>query len=187
VLTPTPAPFCGDGITQDEEICDGGIRACGACSADCETVISDVATGLILAAGGAAYVGADRFTLSDGITSTTFEFTTTGTVGGGRTPILVVATPTPDTAAQVAVKIDLAISASTLHITTRVVGGAVLLTNQRATATGNITIDDKVVTSTFAVDGMTGGQGGQCLVGAPCKTGLECASNQCVTGLCVDP
>ena len=68
-----------------------------------------------------------------------------------------------------------------------VIGGAILLTNTRATTTGNVNIVDNVATTTFAVDGMGGGQGGQCAAAAPCKVNEECRSNQCVLGVCTAP
>jgi len=183
------ALFCGDGIKQAEEICDGGNRACGACNSTCTAVTSDVATGLILAAAGNAYVLGDHFALFDGSTTVTFELTTTGVITPGRTAIMVVGGGTPDTVAQVATKIAAVIDASALRMSTDVVGGAVLLTDQRATALGNVAIDNQVGTSTFAVDGMHGGQGGRCLVGTACKVNAECESNHCntTTSLCIDP
>jgi cysteine-rich repeat protein len=183
------AQFCGDGIKQPQEICDGGNRGCGACNSSCTAVTADVATGLILAAAGNAYAAGDHFALFDGSTTVTFELTTTGVITPGRTAIIVVGGGTPDTVAQVATKIAAVIDASALRMSTDVVGGAVVLTDQRATALGNVDIDNHVATSTFAVIGMSGGQGGRCLVGAACKVNLECESNHCniATSLCIDP
>jgi hypothetical protein len=179
--------FCGDGITQQpQEICDRGNRGCGACNAGCNAVISEQATGLILASGAGTYTVGDRFTLGDGVISPlVFELTTTGTIGSGRLPVLFLGTAS---AAQVAGKIAEAIGNTTLHISTRVVGGAVLLTHQRPTTTGNVLIVPTVATaSTLVVDGMSGGQGGQCLGAQPCKDDRECASNNCSGELCVAP
>jgi cysteine-rich repeat protein len=180
--------FCGDGIVQPEEICDGGTRGCGACTTNCGTVISKAATGLILAAAGNAFAVGDHVDLSDDTAvalKTVFEFTTTGTHAiTGSTLISVIGGAMPDTAAQVAVKISDAIANSSLHLGTRVVGGAVLLTHERQTETGNVHIDNHVVNTTFFVDGMTGGAGGKCTLGQPCVSPLECASNVCTGGIC---
>jgi hypothetical protein len=179
--------FCGDGIVQSpEEKCDGGNRGCGACTMNCQTVISQVATGLIVAAAGSAFTTGDRFTLSDGISSVTFEFTMTGTVGAGRVPIVI---EVADNTAAVIIKTRNEINASTLHISVdHLVGGTAHLKHERATATGNVAIAANVVTSDFAVDGMSGGAGGLCLGGQACKSALECASNVCgSSGLCVPP
>jgi hypothetical protein len=66
-----------------------------------------------------------------------------------------------------------------LDIHTAVVGGAVVLTHARRTATGNVQFTNKVLPDTFVVDGMSGGQGGLCLIGNPCSEGIECASSHC--------
>lgn len=178
--------FCGDGIVHaPEEICDGGTRGCGACSTSCQTVISQPASGLIVAAAGSAFTPGDHFTLSDGTSSVTFEFTMTGTVGPGRVPIVV--DPADNTAAVIIRTAD-ALASSPLHIVAHLVGGTALLKHERATATGNVAINEVVATSDFAVDGMSGGLGGLCLGGQACRSGLECASNVCdALGQCVPP
>jgi hypothetical protein len=179
------AVFCGDGVIQSpQERCDGGNRGCGACTANCQNVISQQATGLIGAAAGNAFATGDHFTLSDGTSSVTFEFTLTGTVTPGRFAITI--EPQDNTAA-VIIRTRDAINSSSLRINVHLVGGTALLTNERATATGNVPIDEQVVTSDFAVDGMSGGLGGLCLDGQPCSSPLECASNVCVSGHCLAP
>jgi hypothetical protein len=186
-LVPGIAVFCGDGIVHaPEEKCDGGDRGCGACTTNCQTVIAEAATGLIVAAPGIAFIAGDQFTLSDGTSSATFEFTKTGTVAPNHQPIVL---SDNDNTAAVIIRIEDALLGTALKITPdRLVGGTMHLKNLRFTAIGNVAIDEHVTTSDFAVDGMSGGQGGLCLEGKPCKSLIECASNVCdATGHCTAP
>jgi len=173
------AAFCGDGnVDHPFEICDDGVRGCGTCSAACDAVVSQAATGLVFAAAGAQYrTAGDTFTLSDGTLAVTFELTA-GAASPGNTRIPVAA---GDTAAAVASHIAQAIAARALHLTATAIGGGVTLTNQRATTLGNVAIREAVATTDFAVDGMSGGQGGRCTAGQVCSQAIDCASNQCNT------
>jgi hypothetical protein len=192
VLTPTPAPFCGDGNTdQPFETCDSRNKTCGACTADCQQITSRQASGLIFAAAGKDLspnpAANDTFTVSDGFTTpTTFEFTLTTVNTVGNIPIVFTAA---DTNAIVAGEIADAITtrrASGLQIIATRVGGVVTLTNVRSSSLGNATagspkIVGHVATTNFAVVDMAGGQGGNCAALQLCAIDADCASDVCLT------
>lgn len=197
VLTPTPAPFCGDGNTdQPFETCDSRNKTCGACTANCQQITSQQASGLIFAAAGKDLspnpAANDTFTVSDGFTTpTTFEFTLTTVNTAGNFPVLFTAA---DTNAIVAGEIADAIAARRssggLQIVATRVGGVVTLTNDRASSLGNGTtgtprLVGHVATTNFAVVDMAGGQGGNCAAAQPCAIDDDCASGTCLpTHIC---
>jgi len=170
--------FCGDGdVNHPFELCDDGGRNCGTCNSTCDVVVSRAATGMIGAAAGAAYrANGDMFTLSDGFTTVIFELTANN-AGNGHVKIAVA---DGDSAATVAGHIaETMNNTNTLHITATAVGSGVTVTNQRANRVGNVPITETVSTVGFAVDGMSGGQGGECTANQTCSQSIDCASNQC--------
>jgi hypothetical protein len=185
------AHFCGDGRRDAPfEACDDGNATCGSCSPNCGTVTLASARGFIFAAAGEDLVVQamasppnDTFQLSDGFTTKTFEFST-GTVTG--TNIKIGFSPVTDTNATMATKIASAINASTLQIDASATLGIVTLDNTRLSSLGNGTavtprLTESVATPNFAVLDMTGGAGGNCLVGTACAGNEDCASHVCNT------
>jgi cysteine-rich repeat protein len=169
---------CGDRtVNAPNEICDDGNNlACGSCSADCRTVTSANATGLIFAAKADDYrPNGDTFTIDDGVTAVTFELTAVS-AGANNVKITLTAGESNST---VATHIASAIGASALLINASAIGSVVKLDHKRSTATGNHDIVSTVATANFAAVGMDGGQGGDCTNGQGCVSALDCASNVC--------
>lgn len=100
----------------------------------------------------------------------------TSLLDSGNIPVSV---ENADNTAAVAIKLADAINSTGLHITVQLVGGALILTHEQATAKGNVPIDVHVTASTFATQGMRDGLGGACVAGNTCVSGIECQSNVC--------
>lgn len=190
VLQPQIAPFCGDGNTDSPfETCDSRNATCGACSPDCQVVTSHQASGLIFAAAGKDLKATDTFTVSDGFhVPTTFAFTTTSSLDAG--PVVTIPFTAGDTNADMAGAIRTAINNARtgggLQVSAIRQGSVVILTNDRASSKGNgTTLDPRIVslveTTNFAVVDMSGGEGGDCDLGAACAIDADCASNSCST------
>jgi hypothetical protein len=179
---------CGDGfVYAGFEQCDDDNPSCGSCNATCDDVVaSAAATGSIVAPDGASFIdtaaNSDRLTISDGAGSTvTFEFHIVdgGEPGShGLTPIDIFTT---STAGEVMDATAAAINMGVLRIDAVHGSGdpEITLTHQLFTVFGNQTITDTVDSAGFTVEGMSGGEGGDCNTGAECTTGADCRSNVC--------
>ena len=180
---------CGDGVIDPDghEVCDdGNALGCGQCSASCTVVQNAHATGLILPANGADTVDGDTFTIDDGINPpVTFEFTNATPQG---TNVKIGPFNNGDTNTAMRTKIVTAINgvAGTLLVTAANSTGALIsLTHDRATTLGNQAIDEQVSSPNFHVFGMSGGQAGDCTTGQGCTANADCASNMCVSSVCL--
>ena len=187
VVVPTTVSFCGDGTTQGpQENCDDHNNdPCGTCGSSCNQLFGSAkATGYVLAAAGAAMQDNDTLTIGDGFgTTKTFEFdkNNNGVTAGN----IAVQTGPSDSAGTMAGRIRAAINASGLKITATLVGdNLVSLSNDRFSALGNVAITESVTTSDFAVSGMSGGAGGNCIAGIGCNADADCASANCQNHVC---
>jgi cysteine-rich repeat protein len=181
--------FCGDGVRQPEfEECDDasvtGGPTCGTCSNDCQVFASQGATGLIFAAKAVDYKlpaapPTDKFTLSDGFNTRTFELVVGTGSGGG---IILVPIQGADSNDQVAERIEDEINGSGLTIIAQHIDGTgiVTLTNTVRSARGDATIQNNVLTTNFGTSGMSNSRGGTCPEDQACTSNFDCRSNDCV-------
>lgn len=163
-------PFCGDGIvTPGEEECDSrSAGACGACSAACDEVTLERATGSIAAEPGSSVDDGDTITIDDGVNPpVTFELDSDGVVSPGsvRVPFT-----SGSSAAAVARAIGNAINGANLDVSANVAGGNVMLEHNRPGAHGNVEISADGLT----VTGFEGGEGADCGPGAACAQDADC-------------
>jgi cysteine-rich repeat protein len=202
---PGTRSFCGDGVPDlPFETCDDAsvpvspTQPCGTCSNNCQVFASQGATGLIFAAEANDYrpvspplpdppTITDKFTLSDGFNTATFELVIgTALPGNIHVPIVM-----NEDNSEVAERIADAINNSSLAITATHVAssGLVTLANTVASVRGDVGIDNDVQTPNFGTSGMTGSRGGSCPGGQACTADIDCASNECtitvgVVGIC---
>jgi hypothetical protein len=177
---PLTGPFCGDGLSTCPEHCDDGNNlSCGTCSANCSTLQSAHATGLIVAVVASSIVDTDGFTIDDGLgTTASFEFDSDDDVVPGHLPILLSGS---ESSSIVATRIRNAIETSDLQIDATTQGALVFLVHQFATSLGNQTMLESVNDEGFLVMGMASGAGGDCEDGVRCST-----NDDCVPGLVCD-
>jgi len=198
-LVPGISLKCNDGIRQAEyEQCDDGNATCGSCSSDCKQDQSVVATGLISVLGANILQPhvreGEALILDDGINPPVkFEFAlmpNTNTDG-----IVRILLSSAENASGVRGKVVTAINqvedypygGHVLFITASPIGddGALLsLIHDRATSLGNKNIIETVVDSNFVINGMFGGKGGDCEIGATCRRDADCALNDCHMNKC---
>jgi cysteine-rich repeat protein len=190
------APVCGNGILEPREACDdGNDNSCGSCNATCTVPIPPgVATGSIrLEAGGqdAIVQDGETFSLGDGLHRKVFEFDTSGGVVSGRVRVLILdPMDARDIAHAMAEAISdqpdeaLAISASVSNTSGSF---TVTLWNLHRGADGNKSIKEWVRSSSFTVNGMSGGGAGNCpedtgcTSNSDCKPGLICGQHVCTS------
>ena len=186
---PGTAHFCNDGhVDAPFEVCDDNNPTCGSCSADCKIQQLAGAEGFIFAAaGGELGEGTtnDRFTLSDGLLSKTFEFSNGATAPGS----IGIMFDQSETNTEMATQIAGAINGSGLTISASPTGAVIRLNNTRPGTSGNGSttsprLTEAVVTPTFGIIEMQGGKGGDCANGQPCVSNGDCQSGSCTGGTC---
>ena len=183
---PPDAPVlagCNNGVLEAGEQCDDGNSTCGACSADCLTVLSAPATGQIVAVDASLLPSSGGiFTIRDGYLVKIFEITQ-NTSAPGNVKVAVSAT---DDATMVASSIANAIVSSGLNISATSANSVVVLQNKYSTTLGNKSLTTNIpATSGFKVTGMAGGGGGDCATDQACTQAVDCQSRSCSNGKCL--
>ncbi|HWU91064.1 MAG TPA: DUF4215 domain-containing protein, partial [Kofleriaceae bacterium] len=187
-LVPGVTSVCGDGFVDlEHEACDDGNLSCGTCNATCDALASTQATGTIIALKANDFAACETFTLDDGIhPPTVFEFVRGSSDLCDDTHIRVSISP-GQSASTVRVQIVIAINSvfTELAITASgTTGSVVKLTHDKPTGLGNQPILENVADGDFTVTGMSGGAGGDCLMGDACQVNEDCASNNCQLNVC---
>ncbi len=183
--------FCGDRTTDTTfgEVCDDGspMQSCGQCTNACNhsTPAAKARAFLIASDNGGGNIGdGDVIVLNDGINTVTFEFDkdspATITSGNVRIDIDDAGTLSPAT---VRTRIDAAIDGVNgllglfggFRIESLDLGpNGLLLINERLSSIGNTTITTDTGGDFFISSAFTGGAGGDCAVGIPCKDDADC-------------
>jgi cysteine-rich repeat protein len=175
--------YCGDRVVEPGvEACDdGNALQCGSCSADCQmNLVPTAATGMLMNVASLSSANEGQyFGLFDGSLPNYlgFEIDINNSVQGGFVRVdLSASTPVPSVIA--------AINGSAISINaTDAGGGNVRLVNQLLSGRGNGEIMTNIP-APFAVMGMSGGAGGDCLRGTGCTNAGVCSSNSCTNSTC---
>lgn len=130
------------------------------------------ATGSITTDVQANFSDAETVTISDGVTSVTFEFDVTGTntPGAGNVEVDISG---DTTAADVSATLWAAIDGSALDITAVDGGGTITLTNNTDGTIGNVAIADTVGAAAWATSGMAAGVDAGPLTAAQAETNAD--------------
>lgn len=193
---PGETTFCGDGIIDEQEVCDDGNLSCGMCNSECQGQGWRRATGSIRAPRGSELDPdlPETFTLHDGINlPVTFEFDVEinpvcalqmSIMNLDNSNILIKVSNScnnEDVAEAIAASIN---SASSLLITAETYSWYVDLTHSLPTDLGYQDIFENVATTTFQVNGMDGGVGRDCAYGESCSSDDDCETHWCLSGVC---
>ncbi len=178
---PEFGPVCGDGTLNNPfEVCDDRKTSnCGTCNATCTLQQLSSAIGHIYTVFGSQIGDSAGFE----IFGTVFAFDKNGDgVPPGAIEIDVADSDNP---AVVRNKIVAAVQDADMDVLAISTGPTqVTLLALRATSLSNQPILEFVGDSFFWVDGMQGGQGGDCGPGVSCVTDDDCASDSCFFGEC---
>lgn len=178
---------CGNGTIEATEACDdGNVSACGSCNASCTAVQSAPATGVITAIPGVDIADDETFSVSDGFSTTNFEFDKDGIVTRFYYPVVIsdamitsgVRNSIRDAINNTSPSTELAITAS------NGIGATIDLTNDFSTSLGNQAITETVSNTGFIISGMSGGLGGDCPTNTGCTANADCESGVCTNAAC---